>query len=98
MSAVFHENLRNARQRKGMSQQDVADKVGVAKSTYSMWETGNREPNLMKIIALTKVLGVTGDELLGLTPPEETEYHDYEVKYGKERLRAYIEALSKITK
>lgn len=56
MSAVFHENLRNARQRKGMSQQDVADKVGVAKSTYSMWETGNREPNLMKIIALTKVL------------------------------------------
>ena len=97
MSAIFHENLRNARQRKGMSQQDVADKVGVAKSTYSMWETGNREPNLMKIIALTKVLGVTGDELLGLTPPEETAYHDYEVKYGKERLHAYIEALSKIT-
>lgn len=83
MSAVFHENLRNARQRKGMSQQDVADKVGVAKSTYSMWETGNREPNLMKIIALTKILEVSGDELLGIVPvdKEETEFYELRLKY-----------------
>lgn len=98
MCDVFHENLKAARLKKGLSQQEVADLVGVAKSTYSMWETGNREPNLMRIKALTRVLDVTGDELLGLVPMDktETEFYELRLKYGEERIRAYIEALAKI--
>ena len=98
MSNVFHENLKAARLKKGMSQQDVADALGIAKSTYSMWETGNREPNLMRIIALTKVLEVSGDELLGIVPTDktETEFYELRLKYGDERIRAYIEALGKL--
>jgi len=98
MSDVFHENLKAARLRKGLSQQEVADLVGVAKSTYSMWETGNREPNLMRIIALTKALDVSGDELLGIVPMNrtETEFYELQMKYGEERLRAYVEALGKL--
>lgn len=98
MSGVFHENLRAARLKKGLSQQEVADALGVAKSTYSMWETGNREPNLMRIIALTKILEVSGDELLGIVPVDkaETEFYELRMKYGDERIRAYIEALGKL--
>lgn len=98
MGDVFHENLKAARLKKGLSQQEVADMVGIAKSTYSMWETGKREPNLMKIIALTKILDVSGDELLGLVPMDktETEFYELRIKYGEERIRAYIEALSKL--
>jgi len=98
MSDVFHENLKAARLRKGLSQQEVADLVGVAKSTYSMWETGNREPNLMRMIALTKALDVSGDELLGIVPMNrtETEFYELQMKYGEERLRAYVEALGKL--
>lgn len=98
MGEKFNENLKAARIRAGLTQKEVADRLGVGKSTYSQYETGTNEPSIPRIKALAKILGVTGDELLGLTPPEETEYHDYEVKYGKERLHAYIEALSKITK
>lgn len=98
MGDIFHENLKKARMRKGLSQQEIADLLGIAKSTYSMWENGNREPNLMKIIALTKVLGVTGDELLGLISPEENAFRDYEAKLGKDRFKAYIDALEKIMK
>ena len=98
MSDVFHENLKAARLRKGLSQQEVADLVGVAKSTYSMWETGNREPNLMRIKALTKILDVSGDELLGLVPMDrtETEFYELRMKYGEDRIRAYVEALGKL--
>ena len=98
MSDVFHENLKAARLRKGLSQQEVADLVGVAKSTYSMWETGNREPNLIRIKTLTKVLDVSGDELLGLIPMDrtETEFYELRLKYGEDRIRAYVEALGKL--
>lgn len=98
MSDVFHENLKAARLKKGLSQQEVADLVGVAKSTYSMWETGNREPNLMRIKTLTKVLDVSGDELLGLIPMDrtETEFYELRMKYGEDRIRAYVEALGKL--
>ena len=98
MGDVFHENLKAARMRKGLSQQEVADLVGVAKSTYSMWETGNREPNLMRIKTLTKVLDVSGDELLGLIPMDrtETEFYELRMKYGEDRIRAYVEALGKL--
>ncbi len=98
MGDIFHENLKAARIRKGLSQQEVADLVGVAKSTYSMWETGNREPNLMRIKTLTKVLDVSGDELLGLIPMDrtETEFYELRMKYGEDRIRAYVEALGKL--
>ena len=62
MCDVFHENLKAARLKKGLSQQEVADQVGVAKSTYSMWETGNREPNLMRIKALRNGSDNTGQK------------------------------------
>ena len=98
MGDIFHENLKAARIRKGLSQQEVADLVGVSKSTYSMWETGNREPNLMRIKTLTKVLDVSGDELLGLIPMDrtETEFYELRMKYGEDRIRAYVEALGKL--
>ena len=37
MGEHFNENLRAARERKNMTQKDVADNIGVAKSTYSLY-------------------------------------------------------------
>lgn len=47
--------------------------IGVAKSTVTGYEKGNREPDAMKINAIAKALGVTGDYLLA------TEYVEKEV-------------------
>ena len=49
MGEYFYENLKLAREQKGLSQKDVAEKIGVAKSTYSLYESGNREPNVQTI-------------------------------------------------
>ena len=66
MGDKFNENLREAREKKKMSQKDVADIIGVAKSTYSLYESGNREPNVNTIKKIADVLNVSADTLLGI--------------------------------
>ena len=57
--SISMENLRAARERKNMTQKDVADNIGVAKSTYSLYESGNREPNVQTIKKLADLLNVS---------------------------------------
>lgn len=66
MGENFNENLKNARLKKGLSQKDVAEKIGVAKSTYSLYESGSREPNVQTIKKISDVLDVSADDLLGI--------------------------------
>ena len=72
MGDNFNENLKNARIRKGMSQKAVAEEIGVAKSTYSLYESGNREPNVQTIKKIADVLSVSADDLLGLNEEPQT--------------------------
>lgn len=60
----FSENLRAARERRGLTQQQVADLMGIDKSTYCGYETEKRQPDVQKLKKLSKILGVSGDELL----------------------------------
>ena len=78
MGEYFYENLKLAREQKGLSQKDVAEKVGVAKSTYSLYESGNREPNVQTIKKLANVLDVSADELLGIDTEPTTLAAHYE--------------------
>lgn len=66
MGEKFNENLKLARERKGISQKDMAANIGVAKSTYSLYESGNREPNVQTIKKIADILNVSADELLGI--------------------------------
>ena len=66
MGDNFNDNLRTARERKGFSQKEMAEKIGVAKSTYSLYESGNREPNVQTIKRISDTLNVSADELLGI--------------------------------
>lgn len=66
MGNRFNENLKNARERRSLSQKDLAEQIGVAKSTYSLYESGNREPNVQTIKRIADALNVSADELLGI--------------------------------
>ena len=72
MGDKFNENLKTARERRGISQKDMAEQIGVAKSTYSLYESGNREPNVQTIKKIADVLNVSADELLGLDEEPQT--------------------------
>lgn len=58
------ERIKEARLKNGLTQEQLAALIGVAKSTLTGYEKGNREPDALKINALSKALGVSGDYLL----------------------------------
>jgi len=60
----FAENLKNIRQGRDISQQELAKKLSVAQSTVGMWESGRRVPKLDELKRLARVLGITVSRLL----------------------------------
>jgi transcriptional regulator with XRE-family HTH domain len=98
MNEKFNENLRKARREKKLTQQQVADLLGVAKSTYCQYETGASEPNILRLKKLAKILETNIDSLLGIESPEQLEkdFNRLKDKFGEEKLLAYFEALKKV--
>ena len=66
MGEHFNENLKEARLKSGLSQKDLSENIGVAKSAYSLYESGKREPNVDTIKKIASALNVSADMLLGL--------------------------------
>lgn len=62
---MFAENLGFARRARGYSQAFMAEKLGIARSTYAGYETGKRSPNVEMLAKLSEELFVSADELLG---------------------------------
>ena len=57
--------LKALRLERGMTQQQVAEQIGVAKNAVSMWETGKRDPSFDKLIKLSDLFDCSVDYLLG---------------------------------
>lgn len=57
--------LKKARLNKGLTQDELAQLIGVAKSTVSGYEKGTREPDVPKIKMLLSVLDMKPEELFG---------------------------------
>lgn len=62
--AEFHERLRQLREDKGVSQAEVAQAIGVAKSTMAKYDRGERQPNFAILLKIAKYFNVTVDYLL----------------------------------
>ena len=59
------DRLRNLRKSKNMSQDELAIKVGVSKSSISCYEKGTRTPSIETLIDFMSLFGVTSDYLIG---------------------------------
>ncbi len=64
MSLFFSDTLRKLRTETGLSQQELADKMYVTRSTVVRWETGSRLPDAARIFRLSEELGVDVNVLL----------------------------------
>lgn len=60
----FSVELKIAREKAGLTQQQIADRMNIDKSTYCGYETGKRQPDVRKIKQLSEVLNVSADDLL----------------------------------
>ena len=56
--------LFDARKKKGLSQEEVAEKLGVSRQTISKWETEETVPDIYQAKKLAKIYGLSLDELI----------------------------------
>ena len=59
----FGKKIMELRKKNGLSQEELADKVGVARQTISKWELGDTSPDLKQAKELSKIFNVSLDEL-----------------------------------
>ena len=64
MSIHFADTLKKWRQKKGLTQQDLADQIFVTRSTIAQWENGRSLPDAAMITRLSEVLSVDVNMLL----------------------------------
>ena len=57
-------NLFNARKKKGLSQENTAEKLGVSRQTISKWETDETLPDICQAKKLSTLYGLSLDELI----------------------------------
>ena len=65
ISNVFPQRLKEIRIKRGLTQTELGEKVGVKQSTFTNWENGKREPNFEIVIKLADLLEVSVDWLFG---------------------------------
>lgn len=66
----LNEKIYDCRKKAGLSQDALAEQIGVSRQAVSKWEIGSAQPDLDNIVALAKVFGVTTDWLLTDDEPE----------------------------
>lgn len=75
------EKLFELRKGKGLSQEEVAEKLNVTRQTVSKWETNQSTPDFDKIIPICELYGITTEELLtGKKKEDENNFEKVEEK------------------
>ncbi|PGW70169.1 transcriptional regulator [Bacillus cereus] len=80
---MFGTRLHTLRKEKKLRQEDMAKQLGIARTTYAMYEQGNREPDYNTLIKLASFFEVSIDYLLGtteirqITDVQDSELHQW---------------------
>lgn len=72
MGNIFGERLKSLRKAADITQQELADRVGIHLQTVSKWERGITEPDMCMFGEIASALGVTIEELWGVPSAEES--------------------------
>ena len=67
---MFKDNLVELRKIHDISQEELADKIGVSRQTLSKYETGESLPDIEKCKTIAEIFGVTVDDLISYGPTD----------------------------
>lgn len=85
-SAIFPDRLRRAREYRGLTQGELAERAGLQPSAVSHFETGTRKPSFDNLRLLADTLDVTTDYLLG-------RVEEFKELAGADKLHRHYNAL-----
>ena len=60
---AFNDRLKESRTNAGLTQEQLSEKLGIAKSTLSGYESGNREPSIANVAKILDILDVDANYL-----------------------------------
>ena len=90
----FANALYNRRKKLGLTQDEVAERVGTSKQMVSMYELGKRSPKVGMANKFAEALGTTLDELLGI----EGELEEYSNEPKTQEARILANGIDKLPK
>ena len=91
---TFSEKLLDLRRREGLSQEQLADRLGVTRQSVSKWESSTAVPELSKLIALSELFSVSVDYLVK-DHLEEPEHPSEPSPPSTAKLEAQVEEISR---
>jgi tellurite methyltransferase len=83
MNETFSRNAARLRKERGLTQEKLAEALGVSFQAVSKWETGQTYPDTELLPRLAGLLAVSIDALLGYTPVKRSAT-DYENRYSRD--------------
>lgn len=85
METYFKKNLKYLRTKKGISQLNLAEKIGKDQSSIAYWESGKAEPTLENVIKIADTLQVPIEDFVGkdLTTMDEFSFNKTQVLFDK---------------
>ncbi len=100
--STFTERLRNLRNRKGLSQDELGKKIGKSREAVAKYEIGKTEPDLNSLSKLAKHFGVSVDYIIGTNDSDDIiiinnpEMKQYEVYLNDNSFIDYLRFAAKI--
>ena len=67
----FNNKLYELRKQKGLSQEELANRLNVSRQTVSKWEVGESAPDMEKLAAISELFDISLDELVLNKVPEK---------------------------
>ncbi|AOV07900.1 helix-turn-helix domain-containing protein [Sporosarcina ureilytica] len=91
---MFPKRLRILRRKKEMSQQEMADFLGITRQGYGKYENGGSEPSLGMLGVIADFFGVTIDYLIGHSNTQTmSEQEEFEAFAGNPELERWYKEL-----
>ena len=89
------EQRKIVRKLNGFTQQQIADAMGIERSTYASYETGRNRPDVAILERFAKVFGVSVDFILSVNINKKTKFSDIKTQYNAPKEENLLSALSK---
>ena len=77
----FSERLKKLRKEAGLTQVDVAEKLGISQPAYASWERGVKKPTQENLVKIAQVLNVSVDYLVGNSEEKSDELDNIELLF-----------------
>ena len=98
MNIKLADRLVELRKEHKLSQEALAEKLGLSRQSISKWERAEASPDTDNLIALAEVYGITLDELLGNNEPKERKQETQPQSENKERSAKQIKGKQNLKK